>query len=463
MNQIFKAALITAALSLCAQSTIAQADERIQFDQATEDNTDIPLPLPAPKEKGKIEQYQQGRFYGYRLDDSVLVEAKFDRLEPFYTDFMVAKKGKKQGVINAKGETILPFEFDKVEKFEFENLWKGKPKHTSFRWLKVSRDGKFGLLDRAGQEVVPIEWDRMSYTYGDTLMLFSRPGLQRLIGPSGHTLLETNYDGWDEQTHVFTDPSRGLFCAIKDGKTGMFDRQNRVILPFEFERIGWVKGNFACVENEAKHLGLVSLQGKQILPFDFMEVKEMGENGLFPVKDYNTGLCGLADSTGLLRLPAVYASVRGIANSPYLMARLPDSLMAAFEVSGKQLTAFLYADFLWNPAAPNLLLAQTPDQNWRFLDAAGQPLNAEVFEEMHYTQTAFTAKKNGKTAFFSLEGHRLTDFKFTKAMGIGKNDQAIYAGHVDLPEGRVLIGRVWDEAGRTIYIDDLGGEYPSRN
>ena len=40
--------------------------------------------LPEPKEKGKIEPYPKGHFHGFRLDDSVLVEAKFERRSPFH-------------------------------------------------------------------------------------------------------------------------------------------------------------------------------------------------------------------------------------------------------------------------------------------------------------------------------------------------------------------------------------------
>jgi hypothetical protein len=174
-------------------------------------------------------------------------------------------------------------------------------------------------------------------------------------------------------------------------------------------------------------------------------------------------LIGLADSTGQLRLPAVYASVRAISKSPFVQAKKPDALLAAFELGGKQLTDFVYDEFVWNAAAPALLLARTPDKNWQFLDATGKPLNSEVFEEMSYTQTAFTGKKNGKTAFFTLEGNRLTEYKYAAGAGIGKNEQQLYAGHVSLPDGRVLIGRAWDEAGRTIYIDDLGGGHLSKN
>ena len=461
MQQVLKATLMATAIFGLANAMFAQVEGLPQFhDQQTTENP--PSLLPPPKQKGAIEQYQQGHFYGFRMDDSVIITAKFDKLEQPYSDFMVAKIGKKQGVINGKGETLLAFEFDNIEKFEFEKLRNGKPRHTGFRWLKVSKGGKFGLLNREGKEIMPFEWNQTSYTYGDTLMIFSQPGLQRLIGPSGQILLETNYDRWDEQI-PFIDPAQRIFCVIKDRMAGLIDIQNRVILPFEFQQILWVNGNFACVGQWMKKQGLVNLQGKKILPFDSIEIKEMDENGLFPVKDISTGLCGLADSSGLFRMPLSYEYVQSLTNSPYLLAHLPDSLSALFEVNGRQLTEFIYSAFSINPALPGLLLAQSPDKNWRFLDAAGQPLSTEMFEDMHYTQTGFTGRKNGKTAFFNLEGRRLTDYKFAKGMGIGKNDQAIYANHVSLPEGRVLIGRVWDEAGRTIYIDDLGGEHLSRN
>ena len=108
-------------------------------------------------------------------------------------------------------------------------------------------------------------------------MLFGKPGRQLLIGPSGKTLLETQYDGWAEN-NPFPGFKRPLLAVVQNGKTGLIDFQNRMVLPFIYEKIDWVESDFACAENELERKGIVTLQGKEVLPFAYVRILKVDEN-----------------------------------------------------------------------------------------------------------------------------------------------------------------------------------------
>ena len=93
--------------------------------------------------------WQEGDWYiidvhGNRLtDESVSVSLNY-----FSDGLVTVRKGDKAGCINTEGNTVIPFEYDSVEKF-----------HQGVSI--ASRDGKYGLISRNNEILLPFEWDQI--------------------------------------------------------------------------------------------------------------------------------------------------------------------------------------------------------------------------------------------------------------------------------------------------------------
>jgi hypothetical protein len=372
---------------------------------------------------------------------------------------MVARKGKLEGVIDGQGKTLLPFEFSKIEKFEFPILQQKKPGPRDFRWLMVSKNGFFGFLDSSGQEVVPPVWESVQWHMSDTLLALSKKGLQRLIDPRAETVFETHYEAWAPDA-VAPMQFQKFMIAVQDGKKGLVDRQHRVLIPFNYEQVDWVEGNFACVQDKKGRKGLLRLLDRQILPFAYSQILKMDSNGLFAVKNHDSGLYGMVDSSGAQVLPEQFADCRTLNAGPFLAVRQPGGLMAVFDFKGKQLTEYSYQNLKWYPAAPDLILAQLEDKYWHFVNSIGKSHTVELYEALSLSQTVFTARIAEQYALIGLDGRRLTEFKYSAASGFSsESEQQQLARKIQLPEGRLLLGKARDAAWQLYVIDTEGREY----
>ncbi|MDO8970903.1 MAG: WG repeat-containing protein, partial [Saprospiraceae bacterium] len=322
--------------------------------------------------------------------------------------------------------------------------------------LLAAKNGFWGLIDPAGRTVEPFEWtEAMYYHQTDSLVLLSKPGLQRLLDRQGKTVVETRFDRWETSGGI--DRKKFIY-ARQNGKAGLVDFQNKVVLPFEFENIMWVEDKVVCIFKDNRY-GLVTLDGRPILPVEYGIIHSHYAHGLFGVNTPDAQKRGLVDSTGVFILPIEYAQVNLIAGRSLIAAKNMDAKIAIFDLRGKQLTDFLFEFINSRDDVPGLFFGQIGPQQFRLLNGKGEFLSPEVFESVSTSPTAFTASVGWKNAFFRLDGKQVTEFKYYGGMGFDtliNRDRMINTYR--LPKDRTWIGRVHSN-GRDLYIDSEGNEF----
>ena len=111
--------------------------------------------------------------------------------------FWLQRKGGKWGLINYKGKTILPFEYDTVDSGEWQNGKNG--------YAIVTKNGKFGIVNNAGKEIVPCIYDGFAdynaYAnpyYGNNkpsvLSMETKDGIGLIEIATGKIILPAKYD-----------------------------------------------------------------------------------------------------------------------------------------------------------------------------------------------------------------------------------------------------------------------------
>lgn len=110
--------------------------------------------------------------------------SKYDHQDEFIQGYAVVSKDGKFGLINQKGEEVVPVEYQSASYFvgEYAKVKKdgkfgfvdksGKiavaPRYDKIygfngEYAKVILDGKFGMLNKAAQEVLAPEYDAVNY------------------------------------------------------------------------------------------------------------------------------------------------------------------------------------------------------------------------------------------------------------------------------------------------------------
>lgn len=184
---------------------------------------------------------------------------------------------------------------------------------------KYTEDGeyKYGVVDEEGVVYIPVNYDEISLfkegsNYRDNVYKCQRNGKLGLVNSQDITLLQCEYSSIKHSSeYVYlvkngkngyaelkgTDEVKSLIPCIYDklesyskdapmratynGKEGMIDGNNKIIIPFEYSNIGKFYNvgayNMAWVEQDGKY-GIYNIDGTVIQPWDIEKAYVMNEN-----------------------------------------------------------------------------------------------------------------------------------------------------------------------------------------
>lgn len=129
---------------------------------------------------------------GLKLNNKEILPPTFEEIAPFVGTFAIAKKKGKYGIIDAQGKTILAFDYNAIRKVlhlgylieQNELLGVFDPQRGIFipvsyeaikpfenQYVLVTKDGKDGLLSKAGIEVLAPQYQRIARFDAQTLVL----------------------------------------------------------------------------------------------------------------------------------------------------------------------------------------------------------------------------------------------------------------------------------------------------
>ncbi len=398
-----------------------------------------------------------GSFMGYK--DSTgqwLIRPIYNSIESPYSNCMIAKMpGDRYGLLNGKGEPLVPFEYQELKKQKMRDS-----SRFFFGGLLACQYDKWGLVDTFGQAIVPLEFESGKWLNKSTLYFYRR-GRQLALDNEGHTLFEGDY----QYAEMASSPrlNKWYFVAMKDGKMGLIDWDNNIILPFEYEAlVVWPSGHVQC-----RHVGgrysMTDMQGKEILPARFKRLSFAGY-GYLMATDFETGKSGFVDTVGTVRLPLEFENCglvsNGVLGNGYYFKAAKTKEMALFDPDGKQLTDFLYKDLTCSSYAPTLFFAQRPDKKFILLDSLGQPLPAPPVDGLSAQFTAIGVRNGNLHGLFTLDGRPVTDIKYDAADGmVSKKDIALLTAEHGLQPPVTVIGRA-TLGNQKFFITSDGRELP---
>lgn len=240
--------------------------------------------------------------------------------------FAIVKNGLFYGIINFKGELVLPFDYELIIHpiisytnccEEFYIMYYGKwgllnekaenitePEfdgftldHTiindSIETVFIIKNGnKFGLINKRGKYLLPIKFDEINMFEGDSITYAKKNGKYGLISGIGKTIFPFEY------RNIITDNDWEYYIITKDTLCGVIEKiSNKVILPFEYESIEpcFYDQNNRFIVKKNGLFGIVTKDRKIIIPNEYDEISnwvEYGPSAHFIIKNGKHGLMG---------------------------------------------------------------------------------------------------------------------------------------------------------------------------
>jgi hypothetical protein len=220
---------------------------------------------------------------------------------------LVKKQGSngKYGFVNKNGEEQIPFEYDDVEPFSVEasSVWDyySDEVYSSPATERVSVDakknGKWGLIDKANNILIPFEYDDHFKYAGKGLYHTSKNGKKGMIDEQNKVLIPFEYEDIED----FFD----YLKVMKTKKWGLVARKGyKLALPCRYDKIESANKDYAVVRKGAKW-GIVKVAANEqvVIPFNYDELN-MFSQGLARAK--KNGKWGFVDSNNKTIIPFEY-------------------------------------------------------------------------------------------------------------------------------------------------------------
>lgn len=200
------------------------------------------------------------------------------------SDFMVAKKDNKYGVINPNdGSEIIPFNYETIEAY-FNRY------ATGIAFYKVKLNAKEGFISKEGKPLTEIIYESIvpectieepSFHSGETMpidhdyhdknayFIYKKDNKYGLLDNDFKNLIPNEYDHLQKSFH-----NDFVFVSKKDSSKKTNDimsilniRNNKTIVPFDYNYFKYFGGSYFMI-SQGKKFGVCNFDGKMIIPMN---------------------------------------------------------------------------------------------------------------------------------------------------------------------------------------------------
>ncbi len=336
---------------------------------------------------------------------------------------------------------------------------------------KVSKDGKWGFIDKRGKIVAPILFD-VVWSFREGMAAVKKDGKWGFIDKSGKVVIPFQFDGLPEwgQSCGFQE---GMAAVEKDGKWGFIDKSGKVVIPFQFDGLsewgqscGFHEGMAAVCMGKygEKKWGFVDKSGKVVVPVQFDRVRNFhgglaavyrkgGDSDLMGFM--NDGLWSFVDKSGNVVAPFQFVKVKDFNGNFARVERTSKSNRFGPDRSGVLYKSGRTMWFHYIGEETEGMLKVRKDGKWGFIDTSGNVVASIQFGDAKEFQEGMAeVEKDGKWGFIDKRGKIVVPILFDVVWSFSEGMAAVSVGMCDDAKwgfvdkgGKVIVPIQFDSVG----------------
>ncbi|MDI1255885.1 MAG: WG repeat-containing protein [Flavobacterium sp.] len=317
-------------------------------------------------------------------------------------------KGGKFGILNVNGVEVTGAVYDKIVGLEL--LGANKFKYPS-KYI-VKENGKYGLIQNTGKQLLPSTLDGLSYKEGDSLFVLTNNNSRTIVNASGQFVKQVTDYNQEETPRKATKPNKIL---SDDGKT--YNLRTYSGKEITVPNIGAVVQQYeetVTFKDEKNKVGLYSAKAqKLVVPFIYDGV-ELVSKGHYKVWQGN--LYGVVDSIGQVKLPLKYEFLGFTSGGTYAYR---DKKYTIFDKNYLPLSDLAFDGYSYL-GLKGLILKY--NGKYGILDTIGKVIAPFEYDMMSVPQdhdlpfTIVLASKGGKYGVMDFSGKVYTAFKYDEVL-----------------------------------------------
>lgn len=343
----------------------------------------------------------------------------------------------KTKALNSKNEEIYT-EYSQIE--ALENFDKNNNLWYEDNVLRVQKDGKYGLIDLQGKEVLPCEYENITVIAGiKNSIKVQKDGKYGLVTTEGTTILEPIYN---DILNFGDDYKNGYIVINIDKKYGVVDYLGKVLLEAKYEKVEQIYGKELFVITEASKQKVINAAGEVQLESGFDSIKQiLGYTTKGVV--FKTGeKYGVMNTAKEVLINAEYDDLKEIKDGVYI-AKKADKY-GIINTQNETKVDFTYTNISYDEVA-DLIIAEDEKYNANIIDSNFEVQLKGILSEINDEKGYLQIRIDNETKYynFKFEEKDVKDILVTNTLFLSKQDGKY--GFVN-NKGEVVVDYIYDDA-----------------
>ena len=336
--------------------------------------------------------------------------------------------------INSKNEEILTG-YDQIEALdnmdENSNVWYEE------NILRVEKNGKYGLIDLLGKELIPVEYDEITVLDGvENSIIIKKDNKMGLVNDTGSIIIECNYKEIKNLGSTYKD---GYITVDDNGKYGVISATKRQILENKYEEIKQIALKEYYVVKEDGKTKLINSKGESIIEDGFDDIKSATSNGVIFTKN---NLYGEMSTTGEITLETQYQDLKE-ANDGIYIAKQNDKYGIIDNMGNIQIS-YEYQGITYNEKA-KLFFAEDAEYKTSIIDGQYNVKATGILSDVNTDEEYIRMRINDEYKYYNLNGEEISNIQALKKNTIFLSKKDGKYGYVD-KKGNSVTEFIYDDA-----------------
>jgi hypothetical protein len=309
------------------------------------------------------------------------------------------------------------------------------------KYYTVYLNGKWGVINNQGQEVIPLDKDEMIVVPNKEKAIFlsiydvnEQTGEYKTLAINEKKeQIFNEYDrvevieNFDSKQNIWYEEN--ILRVYKNEKYGLIDLEGKTILNCDYDEITSlksVKENFIVRQNDK--VGLVNSKGQEIIKIQYKEIKTLkeGYKNEYIIVDENDN-CGVISTSGTIILEPAYKQIKYLGNAE-IYAVLIDNLWTLIKKNGEVINnAYNYISV----KVENVVVEK--DGKYGIITTKGEEKITPTYESLEYAFSVYyIAKQEGKYGIINIDNEPIIPFEYLNMYYV--EDKSILIGDITTTE-----------------------------
>ena len=340
----------------------------------------------------------------------------------------------KTKAINSKNEEILTG-YDKIE--AIDNIDKNENVWYEDNILRVQKDGKYGLIDLNGKELLPTEYDEIIGLNGiENSILIKKDDKYGLVNDTGSVIIEPNYKEIKNLGETYRE---GYITIDENDKYGVIGATKMKLLDNKYDNIEQVYLSDYYLVTENGERKVINSSGETILNSGFDQISSKTEDGFIYVSQ---GLYGEINTTGEVQIEPTYQDLKQVKKGVYIAKN--NDRYGIIDNEGNTMIPFDYTLITYNKDA-KLFIADDANYNTTIINENYESKITGILSEINTTKSYIRMRVDDEYKYYDLSCQEKTNIEVLEdnTLFLSKKDGKY--GFVD-KKGNVVVDYIYDDA-----------------